>query len=894
MADTDSDDENAVTTQAAAPSPSDISKADLSARLKSLYSPANNAPRPSLQPTVGTPSIGGSTINTSATVSTTHNNGTTNLQPSPRNIVAAPMPSRQQLPTAVIINSTPPTSSNRPLTVPPTSRPPDPFEPTPLKTLIQREPPPDASAISAPQSMNNSQHHMSSQVQQQQKALYQQPQNHQQQRTMIPPQQQQQYAPPPQQQQQPRTMPPQQQQQFTAPQLHQQQRLPPMMPNLVQQQQTQQQAQLPPPLQANRPSSTSSNSTSSTARASNVTNVPQNSTAAAAAHARAKLEREAKQRKEKFLMFTRVLMKYLEQKDPAMHVRAKSVIRECAEKNKANESGYESITATMQSKLRATVGEPYWERAESYLNHFLKQKELELAKRKKAGGPSVRAVAPGQPAPQPGPPQMSQLQQPQHGPSLIVQQQQQQQLRQQQQQMAPRQMQQPPQQPLQPSEPQHQLHQAISLSSSSHEANRLQMEEEKNYEAAKAAQKKRDEQKRAILKQQQQVAQKQQQQQVAQKQKQQQQQQQAVQKLAVIQRENAAQIQALKHLNPAVASKQKVTVAMSASKLDPAKKQLSPSLSRRASGTAARMSPLTTDDQLPPKEFAEYMETLDHMVDYNWTTAGLLLSSKADVNLQEEQRKLVYGESTVVPKPTYAPASRGWSQRNVVSARVAWARIRAPEQKEERQAIATGDMPVVQGISLPGPSNSEQIQEQPKTQWFNEDTAESDMVCAMLSEATEIYLKSILEKALACAQQRQNIQGVRLWHLQHGATTPPFSLRLGCDVPRQVAQSIGNAAKAVQRMEEAIDRSSVCEKEIDWLHASSMADMALKAPLSSAAEQADYQAKRAFEVYGGKDSGGPPFRVAKKAKLTMNDFKLGLQMSPFAHQQFGIAARDFV
>ena len=34
-------------------------------------------------------------------------------------------------------------------------------------------------------------------------------------------------------------------------------------------------------------------------------------------------------------MFTRVLMKYLEQKDPAMHARAKSVIRECAEKNKA-------------------------------------------------------------------------------------------------------------------------------------------------------------------------------------------------------------------------------------------------------------------------------------------------------------------------------------------------------------------------------------------------------------------------------------------------------------------------------------------------------------------------------------------------------------------------------
>jgi hypothetical protein len=105
---------------------------------------------------------------------------------------------------------------------------------------------------------------------------------------------------------------------------------------------------------------------------------------------------------------------------------------------------------------------------------------------------------------------------------------------------------------------------------------------------------------------------------------------------------------------------------------------------------------------------------------------------------------------------------------------------------------------------------------------------------------------------------------------------------------------MGNAAKTVQRMEEALDRSSRHDSACEWIEASSMADMALKAPLASAAEQADYKAKRQFEIYGGKDTGGPPFRVPKKAKLTIHDFKLGLELSPFAHQRYGIAARDFM
>ena len=50
----------------------------------------------------------------------------------------------------------------------------------------------------------------------------------------------------------------------------------------------------------------------------------------------APIKSESDRRKEQFLMFTRVLMKYLEQKDPAMHQHARASIKSCAEKHKTN------------------------------------------------------------------------------------------------------------------------------------------------------------------------------------------------------------------------------------------------------------------------------------------------------------------------------------------------------------------------------------------------------------------------------------------------------------------------------------------------------------------------------------------------------------------------------
>jgi hypothetical protein len=95
-----------------------------------------------------------------------------------------------------------------------------------------------------------------------------------------------------------------------------------------------------------------------------------------------------------------------------------------------------------------------------------------------------------------------------------------------------------------------------------------------------------------------------------------------------------------------------------------------------------------------------------------------------------------------------------------------------------------------------------------EAQWFNEEKAKENKTLALLSEATETYLKFILNKALVAARQCENLDGIRLWHLQHGPSKPPISLHLGCDVNHQIAQAGGNTAKTVQHMEEVLNRQT--------------------------------------------------------------------------------------
>ena len=203
--------------------------------------------------------------------------------------------------------------------------------------------------------------------------------------------------------------------------------------------------------------------------------------------------------------------------------------------------------------------------------------------------------------------------------------------------------------------------------------------------------------------------------------------------------------------------------------------------------------------------------------------------------------------------------------------------------------------------------------------------------------ATEYFIKSLLEGAVNAARQRQNLDGIRLWHQQHTTSMPknsslaskaaagaadapvtggslkaleqtpskeyPLSLRLGCDVRRQIALAEGNAAKTYQRMEEAIHRQKAnpnphlthLASDRTLYNATSMSELSKIPKLPSAPSRADYDAKRSFEVYGGKHSFGPPLgRVPKKARVMVDDFRYCLNDPTFPLKRKSMLASGFM
>ncbi len=391
-------------------------------------------------------------------------------------------------------------------------------------------------------------------------------------------------------------------------------------------------------------------------------------------------------------------------------------------------------------------------------------------------------------------------------------------------------------------------------------------------------------------------------------------------------------------------------------------------LAGAAGNTAAPVAPpapaLRPFVEEPPREYHELMELIDHAVDYSWPSIGQLLGSKADLTLTDEAQQLLYGDSppphasstsskkkaggaTSLARTTSGgqlPTSgedpsddsdqlvgsnirKGWGRKNILSARATWARIRLKEV-EARAGSKAATAPVVADglLTLPPPSSSPQqtptsargIPMYPIVEdgsWVNDEKAEQDKAIALLSEGCQIYLKSILETAIQCARQRQNVDGIRLWHQQYAALLggkklslgnndasskekakdrnvfkgekPPLSLRLGCDVSRQVARAQGNAAMTVRRMEEALERQTgvlpsrarVLQDET-LLAATSMEDLAWRPPLKEGAKEAENDAKRCYEIYGGKEAKEPPLgRVPKKARLAVEDFVMGSQLS---------------
>ena len=618
-------------------------------------------------------------------------------------------------------------------------------------------------------------------------------------------------------------------------------------------------------------------------------------------------------------------MKYLEQKDKSMCDKAKMVIRDCAKKNKMGDPNYTSLSASMQIHLKRLVGSVYWKKAEDYLSQFLKQQFLKKDPGLSHEQAGVKASTMAKQAAAPL-------------PTTIV--------------SSP------------PSNQPHssQSHQQKLQQQQQHAAQQRQMREkehkrqmelmkikEKNLKKQK---RENDARKKAVEQQQQQQAQ--------------------------LQRPPQQPLV----VPPVVSGTPTFVGKLPDSKNRTGKKGI-PSRPKPTSITpgkvelpglptlqGANMVGGVSTAQL--KEYSELMNMLDHATEFDATSAILISGRGASagvLNLEEEQKELLYGTNgkknetakglygsgtPVVPTSTTSasgdtagiiegsesklpPHLKGWSDRNLVSSRTAWAKLRLMEREEaKRQEIHLPTRDPIrseEGDEIPPPPTSTETppisasSSNSEWNWYNEETAEEDQALALVSEATQLYVKTLLEGAMNMSRQRMNLDGIRLWHIQQAAAAmngagasganghvvslgglsqasrrPPLSLRLGCDVSRQHALTQGNAAKVCQRMEEALLRKRNVGNERRGLddsltlsEADSMDAVAKVPKLKAAASRADYNAKRSFEVYGGKESGDPPLgRVPKQARILKDDFKVCLKDPAFALHRGGITTRSFV
>ena len=630
-------------------------------------------------------------------------------------------------------------------------------------------------------------------------------------------------------------------------------------------------------------------------------------------------EQEVKRQKEKFLMFTRVLIKYLEQKDKVMHSQAKSIIKDCAERNKRQEPGYESVTISMKRRLKELVGEHYWKKANDYLVHFIEQKKKQQSNLT--------------------PQQKQQLHQRQQQQQLLQRQRQQQEAQRQKlknEQMAR-------QRGALPAVNAPSILKGIQEKREQIE-NDAQARAKPNVKKTKAA---------STLKAPGSDTKK------------------AATKKKVVRRKSDTSTASRK------ATPSKMTPASSASISNVKRivveeppreyKEIMESVDHivdydwpsigQLLGNKADLKLTEEERQLlygdSQPELSKNQAIKSPTKDGMDMLAARAPESSSTDNQDDLPKQISSDEQDEddEKQPTADGIRPGWGLSNVVSVRAAWARVRLRELRQRKLEAASSAPVIADGLlTLPkaAPTASPQKQEQStppaaataaatvaatssstphvdssvvskpevtEGSWEGEEIAEQDKALALLSEGCQIYLKGVLQKAIQCARQRQNLDGIRLWHQQYAfnkgsfgvnkstdkSKKPPLALRLGCDVTRQAAQAQGNAALTVKRMEEALDRQTGIPARVRELNtetmieATSMGDLAWRPLLKHGAEKADNQAKRCFEVYGGKEAKDPPLgRVSKKAKLQVEDFVMGSELTTYGSYHKAYTASSFI
>jgi hypothetical protein len=146
--------------------------------------------------------------------------------------------------------------------------------------------------------------------------------------------------------------------------------------------------------------------------------------------------------------------------------------------------------------------------------------------------------------------------------------------------------------------------------------------------------------------------------------------------------------------------------------------------------------------------------------------------------------------------------------------------------------------------------------------------SKNDPCCILLSAAVQEYMTKAMVRGIESARGRQNLDGLRLWYMQHMSDKPPpLGLKLGCDVKRQVARVMGDAAMLTSKMEDQLAKRSTGTREgtttgenqvtaIAIESSGTMVDMAKKPVLSGGGDVARMQANEYYRVWNGSKNGG--------------------------------------
>lgn len=86
------------------------------------------------------------------------------------------------------------------------------------------------------------------------------------------------------------------------------------------------------------------------------------------------VSRGAQNERKMFLVFVKVLLKYLEKaNDDSLRKRAKSIISECTARNRNGDSDYLCLQAAVERRLQQILGKWHWDRAQICYHRFLER-----------------------------------------------------------------------------------------------------------------------------------------------------------------------------------------------------------------------------------------------------------------------------------------------------------------------------------------------------------------------------------------------------------------------------------------------------------------------------------------------------------------------------------------